>query len=164
MEDTAYICKMHTKKSYTFQEAQLALERYCSYQERSHDEVAQKLKKMGMIPEVIQRITLSLLENNFLNEERFARSYVRGKFRIKKWGRIKITQNLRQKGISTANIKLALLEIEEQDYLQTLHELAKKKDGLIKEANTYKRKQKLIHYLYQKGYETALIYEFVLKE
>ena len=153
---------MKAKKIYTLQEAQIALEHYCSYQERTHQEVAEKLKKMGMIPQAIEKITISLLQNDFLNEERFAKSFARGKFRIKKWGRIKIKQHLFQKGISKANINIGLSEINDEEYLQTLQELAKKKSILLKKDSVYKRKQKLIQYLYQKGFETTLIYEFVL--
>jgi len=153
---------MKANKTYPLREAQIALEYYCSYQERSHKEVAQKLNKMGLIPQAIERITTSLLQNDFLNEERFAKSFARGKFRINKWGKIKIKQHLHQKGVSKANINIGLQEINEEEYLQTLHDLAKKKSNLLKENNVYKKKQKLIQYLYQKGFETTLISELVL--
>jgi len=152
-----------THKTYTFQEALKALENYCSYQERTHREVETKLYKMGMITEAAEKIIISLLENSFLNEERYAKSFARGKFRINKWGRIKITQHLVQKGISEPNIKIGLLEIDEEDYILTMLELAKKKSKLLKEDTVYKNNQKLLQYLYQKGFETALVYEFVIK-
>jgi regulatory protein len=100
---------------------------------------------------------------NFLNEERFARSYVRGKFRIKKWGRIKIKQELKKREISTPLIKLGFTEIDPSEYYSTLNDLAEKKLPLIKEANSYKKKQKLISFLHQKGYEFPIIIE-VLEE
>lgn len=153
---------MKTNKTYTLNEAQAALEHYCSYRERTHQEVALKLRKMGMIPQAIEKITLSLLQNDYINEERFAKNFARGKFRINKWGKIKIKQHLVQKGISKANISTGLAEINEEDYIQTLQDLATKKDLLLKEKNEYKKKQKLIQYLSQKGFETNLIYEYVL--
>jgi regulatory protein len=115
---------MNTHKNYTFQEAKNILERYCAYQERSHQEVRQKLQKMGMIPEVQDAVLLHLLDHDFLNEERFAKAFAGGKFRIKKWGKIKIAQALRQKGVSAANIKIGLAEIEEENYLVTLKKVA----------------------------------------
>ena len=168
---------MKKQGGYSIQEAQAVLERYCSYQERSHKEVAEKLQKMGMIPEAQEGIILHLLQHNFLNEERFAKAFAGGKFRIKKWGKLKITQALVQKGVSTANIKTGLDEIDTQDYIRTLKELTKKYLGfttfnsdkndeewlLAIKKLSYPEKQKLIRHLYQKGFETGLIYEYIIK-
>lgn len=148
-------------KTYTVEEAKRRLEQYCVYQDRCHYEVEQKLKEMQMIPMAIDVIILHLMQHNFLNEERFAKSYVRGKFNIKKYGRIKITQALKQKRIGSYLIKEALKEIEEDTYLETLNTLAIKKSNLIKEPNSYKKKQKIIRHLLQKGYESSLVYEQV---
>jgi len=152
---------MKTKKSYTVDEATKALEHFCAYQERCHKEVEQKLYDLNMIPEAKEKIILHLLQHNFLNEERFAKAFVRGKFSIKKWGRIKIVSELKFKNISSYNIKSALKEINEEDYLITLQKIAEKKIALIKEPNSFKKKSKLITFLISKGFETQLVYEIV---
>lgn len=150
---------MNNNKTYTVEKAMRKLEQYCVYQDRSHYEVTKKLREMGMIPEAIDHIVLHLMQHNFLNEERFAKSYVRGKFTIKKYGRIKIKQGLKQKNITENLIKIAFKEIDETAYSETLYKLAEKKLALLKEPNPFKKKQKLIRYLMQKGYESFLIYE-----
>lgn len=147
------------QKSYTVREATLKLTQYCAYRDRSQKEVEEKLREMRMIPQACEQIIIKLMQENFLNEERFARSFVRGKFRIKKWGRIKIKQELKYKEIGSPLIKIALTEIDEQEYYKTLVELAEKKVVLIKEKNAFKKKQKLINYLSQKGYESSLVFE-----
>lgn len=148
-------------KSYTVKEATIKLMQYCAYRDRSHKEVEEKLEDMRMIPAAREKIIIQLMQEDFLNEERFARSFVRGKFRIKKWGRIKIKNELKQRQISSPIIKLALTEIDEDEYGRTLLELLEKKKNLIKESNPYKLKQKLGNYLLQKGYESHLIFLFV---
>ena len=112
------------QKSYTVKEATLKLMQYCAYRDRSHKEVEEKLREMRMIPAACEQIIIQLMQENFLNEERFARSFVRGKFRIKKWGRIKIKQELKFREISAPLIKIALTEIDEKEYLKTLTILA----------------------------------------
>lgn len=134
---------------------------FCAYRDRSQKEVEEKLKEMRMIPMACEQIIIQLMQEDFLNEERFARSFVRGKFRIKKWGRIKIKRELQQKQISAPIIRLAFTEINDSDYLKTLQELAQKKLRLIKEPNKFKKKKKLSDYLVQKGYEPAMVYECV---
>lgn len=148
------------QKSYTVKEATLKLMQFCAYRDRSQKEVEEKLKDMRMIHAAREQIIIKLMHENFLNEERFARSFVRGKFRIKKWGRVKIKQELKAKEISSPLIKIALTEIQEEDYLNTLNELAEKKALLIKEKDPYKRRNKLCNYLIQKGYESNLVFEF----
>ena len=152
---------MRNQKSYTIEEAEKALEHYCSYQERTHIEVDKKLQSLGMIPVVRERILMHLLQNNFLNEERFARAYSRGKFNNNKWGRVKIKQQLLQKGASEANIRIGLTEINEEVYFGMIKSLASKYQLRNKETNAYKRKQNLLRYLMQKGYEADLIYDFL---
>ena len=152
---------MKTQKSYTVDEATKVLEHFCAYQERCHKEVEQKLYDLKMIPEAKEKIILHLLQHNFLNEERFAKAFVRGKFSIKKWGRIKIVNQLRFKNISPYNIKAGLNEINEDDYVATLQKIALKKIPLLKEANTYKKKNKLAVFLISKGYESGLTYKIV---
>jgi len=152
---------MKNQKSYTVNEATKILEHFCAYQERCHKEVEQKLYDLKMIPEAKEKIILHLLQHNFLNEERFAKAFVSGKFSIKKWGRIKIINQLKFKNISEYNIKTALQEIDEDDYIETLGGIAKKKLNLLKESNTFKKKNKLVTFLLSKGYETELVYKTV---
>lgn len=152
---------MNPQKVYSVDEAQKKLEFYCSYQERCHKEVYDKLKNLRMIPDAIDIIIVHLLKNNFLNEERFAKTFVRGKFRIKKWGKHRLTLELRKKDINKTIIQIALKEIGEADYFQTFHALAEKKAEIIKEANTFKKKKKLADYLLYRGWESHLVYEKV---
>lgn len=149
----------HNQKSYTIEEALTKLMHFCSYRDRSQKEVEDKLNEMRMISEAKEKIVVRLMQENFLNEERYARSFVRGKFRIKKWGRIKIKQELKFKKISVPIIKLGLTEINEEEYHKTLEEVAKKKLKLIKENNTFKKKGKLIDFLLRKGFESHLVIE-----
>ena len=132
---------------------------YCAYRDRSQKEVEEKLLEMRMIPEAREEIIIKLMQDDFLNEERFARSFVRGKFRIKKWGRLRIKQELKLKEISAPIIKLAMTEIDENQYMSTLYALAEKKLNLLKEPNKLKRRKKLSDHLLQKGYEAGLVYE-----
>ncbi|MFV9549685.1 regulatory protein RecX [Algibacter sp. PT7-4] len=150
---------MQTKKTYTLQEATRKLEHYCAYQERCHKEVKQKLKTMHMIPEAIDVIIVHLLKHNFLNEERFAKTFVSGKFRIKAWGRRRLTLELKQKDISKVNINQALAEIENAEYIEVFNGLAEKKANALTGSNKFKNKKKLIDYLLYRGWETHLVYE-----
>lgn len=145
-------------KSYTITEATKKLEGYCAYQERCHKDVVTKLKQMRMIPEAIDQIVTHLIQENYLNEERFSRSFARGKFSIKKWGKKRIVNELKQRDISTFNIKTALQEIGEEQYVATLDKLAKKRLKTIKETNVQKRKRKLADYLLYRGWESDLVY------
>ena len=148
-------------KTYTYEEALLKLQQYCSYQERCHKEVKQKLRDMRMIPEAIDRIMIYLLEHNFLNEERFAKTYVSGKFRIKKWGKHRLTLELKKKDVSKFNIKLAINEIDDDEYIEVFNALAEKKAHSILETNKLKRKKKLTDYLLYRGWESHLVYNKV---
>mgnify|MGYP002713182486 CR=1 FL=1 len=142
-------------------EATKKMEHYCAYQERCHQEVVEKLKGMNMIPEAIDKIVGHLIQENYLNEERFAKSYARGKFNIKKWGRNRIVRELQLRQISAFNIKSALKEINDGDYLDTLEELAQKRLDQIRETNIQKRKKKLADYLLYRGWESHLVFEKV---
>ncbi|WP_370591093.1 regulatory protein RecX [Salegentibacter sp. BLCTC] len=150
-----------SQESYTIKEATIKLMQFCAYRDRSHKEVEEKLNKMNMIPAAQEQIIIQLMQEDFLNEERFARSFVRGKFRIKKWGKIKIKQELKFREISSPIIKIALTEIEQEKYTATLYELAEKKLDLLKEPDTFKKKRKLADFLLRKGYESNLVYEVV---
>ena len=134
---------------------------FCAYRDRSQKEVEDKLLEMRMIPEAREQIIMRLMAEDFLNEERFARSFVRGKFRIKRWGRNKIKQELKLRDISSPIIKLGLTEIDEKEYQKTLFELAEKKLKFLKEPDKFKKRKKLGDYLLRKGYESNFVYEAV---
>lgn len=114
---------------------------------------------MNMIPEAIDVIIVHLLKHNYLNEERFAKTYVSGKFSIKKWGRRRLTLELERKDIGKININQALKEITETDYIETFNDLAEKKAITIKETNKFKKRKKLIDYLLYRGWEPHLVFE-----
>jgi len=140
-------------------EAQLKLEYYCAYQERCHQEVVDKLYQLGMKSEEIDVVIVHLLEHNFLNEERFARSFARGKFRIKFWGKIRIVNELKQRHISAPNIKAALTEISEEQYEETFNQLAERHWNSLTERKGQKKNKKFCDYLLRRGWESHLVYE-----
>lgn len=145
-------------ETYTVQEATRKLEGYCAYQERCHQEVIQKLKDMGMIQEAIDQIVTHLIQGNYLNEERFAKSFARGKFNTKKWGRNRLVSELKQRRVSRFNIQIALREIDDEAYLETLDTLARKRLSQIEESHKQKRRRKLADYLLYRGWESDLVY------
>lgn len=144
-------------KVYDLQIAKEKIQAYCAYQERCHQDVIKKLKFWGLIPDAVDMLLGELMQHNFLNEERFSRSFARGKFRIKKWGRIKIRMELKKKGVYSKCIDIALQEIDANDYYSTLKELLLKKSVLEKETHLFKRKAKLTRYLVSRGFEYDLI-------
>ena len=148
-------------KTYTVDEAHKLLEHYCAYQERCHKEVRHKLHSMGMIPLAVDNIINRLIADNYLNETRFAMAFACGKFRIKKWGKQRITRELKMRDISAYNIKAALQQISAADYQSTIWELAEKRCTAIKEPNVYKKKKQLADYLLYRGWESGLVYEVV---
>ena len=154
---------MSSHVHYSVNEAQKKMERYCAYQDRCHKEVVAKLKEMRMIPEVIDRVMAHLIQENYLNEERFARSFARGKFNIKKWGKNRIKNELKLRDISKFNIQLALKEIDEQDYFATLDLLAKKRLSQLSETSKARIRRKLSDYLLYRGWESQLVYEKVME-
>ena len=143
----------------TVSEATKRIEYYCAYQERCHKEVQLKLKKMGMIPKAMDKIIVHLIEHNFLNEERFAKAFVRGKFRIKKWGKNRLVRELKFREVSKYSIESGLREINPEEYLEVLDDLVKKRIAQVKERNPYKKKRKVTDYLLYRGWESHLIYE-----
>jgi regulatory protein len=132
-------------------------ESFCVYQERSQKEVRYKLVEWGMRGDELEEIITDLIIKNFLNEERFAKSYASGKFNIKHWGRVKIKQGLKLKGVPDKILQKAIYSIDEDDYLQTIEKLAVKKAESLGENDAFKRKNKLMSYLQAKGFETDLI-------
>lgn len=142
------------KKILLYSDILQKLVNYCVYQDRCHQEVEEKMKGFVLIPEAKEEILLYLIKENYLNEERFARSYARGKFYQKKWGKLKIRQHLRQKSISERLIKDSFTEIDPEDYAETLAKVAQsyydKQTG-----QEWKKRQKTWKYLVSRGYEVA---------
>jgi regulatory protein len=149
------------QKVYTVKQGVLKAQAYCAYQERCQQEVRKKLYEWGLFGDEAEEVIAVLINENFLNEERFAIAYVSGKFRIKKWGRIKIKQELKQRKISDYCIKKALAQIEPSDYELTLQHLALKKKKDIKDKMPHIRKAKLLRYLLSKGYEQDIIMDII---
>jgi regulatory protein len=137
-------------------------EHFCAYQERSQQEVRDKLYEWGLWPEAVEQTISRLIEGNFLNEDRFAKAYTKGKFNQKAWGRIKIKQGLKLKRVPDVLIKKALLTIDLDDYMAALTRLLEKKLASVTEKNEFKRRYKLQQYAMSRGYEAELIAE-VLK-
>jgi regulatory protein len=132
-------------------------EHYCAYQERSQQEVRDKLYEWGLWPDAIEQIISQLIEGNFLNEARFANAYAQGKFNQKAWGKIKIKQGLKLKRVPDVLIKKALLGIDLDDYLAALTRLLQKKAASVTEKHHLKRRYKLQQYAMSRGYEAELI-------
>jgi regulatory protein len=148
---------MPYQKYITKEQALQKLKHYCAYQERSHSEVKSKLYDLGVWKKDHDEIIATLIEENYLNEERFAIAFAGGKFRIKQWGRVKIKYELKQKQVSDYCIKKALKQIDEEEYLKVLHKLAKDKYAELKNDQYLIRKKKTIDYLMRKGYEPELV-------
>ena len=146
-------------ENYTFEEIKHKLEYYCSYQDRCHKEVEQKLNSFTLITALKEKVIVHLIENNFINEERFAKSFARGKHNYKGWGKNRIVNELKFRNISSRIIETALKEIPEATYLENFHALAEKNWETIKEPKGQKKNKKFVDFLLRKGYETSLIYE-----
>ena len=154
----------YTYKAYSLEEATKILEKYCTYQERCHQEVRSKLIKMRMIPAAVDQIIVHLIERDYLNEERFAKAYVRGKFANKNWGRKRMRYELGKRDISKYNIVQALQEIDEESYKNRFDELVEKKwVQLDPVTDLSKKKRKLADYLQYRGWENSLIYDSLAK-
>ena len=149
------------KEVFSIKEAIKKIEHYCAYQERCHDEVVQKLQAMKMDADEIDTIIVKLIQDNFLNESRFACSFARGKHRIKFWGKNRIVNELKFRNIGQYNINLALKEISNEEYLDTFEKIAARNWESIKETNLQKKRKKFCDYLLRKGFESNLIYEKV---
>ncbi len=154
--------KQNNSTTFTVNEIRDKLAKYCAYQDRCHWEVENKLREFNLIPEGKDEIIIYLIQQNFLNEERFAKSFVRGKFNQKNWGKIKIRIELKKRKIPPKLIEMALAEIDEKDYLETLKHLTeKKKRELKQEKESWKKKAKIRNYLVQKGFENEIVMEFI---
>lgn len=149
------------KKLFTFEETKQKLVNYCVYQDRCHAEVEQKMREFVLIPEAKEEILLYLMKENYLNEERFTRSYIRGKFYIKHWGKTKIKMHLKQKGITEKLITKSFDEIDEDDYEKTIRRLYENYESKLKGLQPYQKKSKTIKYLLNKGFEYEVILQLI---
>jgi len=143
----------------TQKEALGKMAKFCAYQERCQSEIKHKLFGVGLSNEEIDNIICDLIEHSFLDEERFAKAFVRGKFKQKGWGRIKIQQHLNQKQISSFCQKKGMLEINENDYLSKLEEIILKKSNSLKTEDQFIRKNKTAKYAISRGFESELVWE-----
>ncbi len=147
------------KKRISASEALSKIYRYCAYQERSHREVKNKLFSYGLYSNDVEEIVSRLINERFLNEERFAKAFAGGKFRMQKWGRIKIKRELQQAGLTPKCIAIGLAEIDKSDYSKTLLLLIKKKSAQLSDSDSFKKKNKIAQFIIGKGYEPELVWE-----
>jgi regulatory protein len=153
------------RKQLTKEQAFQKLKHYCAYQERCHSEVKEKLYSFGLRKTEVEELLSQLIDDEYLNEERFAVQFAGGKFRMKHWGKVKIKYELKQKQVSAYCIKKAMTVIDQDVYIKTLEKLASEKlKTLSSETNHFIRKRKLQDYLLQKGYEPELIQPLLKSE
>ena len=152
---------MNSKSNSSLQEIVQKLEYYCSYQERCHVEVNEKLKEFAISADDKDKVIVHLINENFLNEERFASVFSISKFHQKKWGKVRIKNELKARKISDYLITKSLKEILETEYETTFQTLAEKHWDSIIEKNTLKKRKKFCDYLLRKGWESNLVYEKV---
>ena len=145
-------------KKISADEARQKIYRYCAYQERTHQDVKNKLFEMGLRTDDVDSLVTSLITEGYLNEERFAKAFAGGKFRIKSWGRIKIIHELEARGLTKNCIQSGMKEIDDADYLKTLHTVLTKKAGHMKGDDLFVKRDKLAAYGIQKGFEPELVW------
>ncbi len=150
-----------SEKIYDRKTALLKAQKYCAYQERSQQEVRDKLYEWGLHRNDVENVLVDLIEENFLNEERFAIAFARGKFRIKKWGKIKIKLELKAHHVSSYCINKALSEIDDTAYISVLKEVIAKREKTIIDKHPAKRKYKIISYAVSRGFEADLVKELL---
>lgn len=143
--------------------ATVKLYRYCAYQERCHKEVKEKLHSLSVWGDAADQVVAHLIQEGFLNEQRFAKTYAIGKFRLKNWGRLKIKQELEQRQVSKNCISIALQEIDEANYLATIEKLIAKKMEITDAENIFSLRDKIAKYVIQKGFEPDLVWETIKK-
>ncbi len=142
-------------------QAKKRAENFCAYQERSQQEIRDKLYKWGQYPADVENIIVDLIADNFLNEERFTLAYTSGKFKIKHWGKIKIANGLKFKRIPPRLVNEALNTIDPDEYIHTLTQIIEKKARVLREKEPYKRKIKLAQYAISRGFEKDLIFDIL---
>jgi regulatory protein len=146
------------KKKLTPSQALIKAQLSCAYQERCQQEMRDKLYEWGLYSDAVENIIVDLINNNFLNEERFAKTYAGGKFRIKKWGRIKIKIELKKRNISEYCINKAMQEIPDKEYITTIKQLIAKKSKEIKGVKLQVRNYKVAQHVIYKGFEGNLVW------
>lgn len=151
------------KRRLTPTEALSKICKYCAYQERSHLEVKKRLFDYGLPSDEVDQLLSKLITDGFVNEERFAKAYAGGKFRMKKWGRMKIENELNALGLSTRNISRGLKEIEVEDYEKALQQLLEKKNELFREPDVFKKRDRIARYAIGRGYEPELVWQMLKK-
>lgn len=142
-------------------EARQRIYAYCAYQERTHQEVRRKLFEFGLRTDEVDELLSQLITEGYLNEERFAKAFAGGKFRVKKWGRLKIINELEARGLTKNCIRSGMSEIDEADYSSTLTSLLSKKAELITDNDSLNKKERLAKFAIQKGYEPELVWKHV---
>ena len=155
---------MQNNKVYTVKEATERIQSYCAMQDRCQWEVERKMKEWGVSEIIVENILTDLILDKFVDEQRFSESFCRGKFRIKKWGKVKIENELKIKNISKKCINKGLLQIEKKEYMKVLKDLYLKKRDSLKDTNQFIRKGKIAKHLQQKGFERKLIWELINKD
>tara|TARA_B100000959_G_scaffold232398_1_gene249285 strand:+ start:16 stop:486 length:471 start_codon:yes stop_codon:yes gene_type:complete len=155
---------MQSKRVYKISEAKERIKDFCSLQDKCQWDVRKKLSQWGLLENTKDLIMMELIEDGFIDEERFSKSFCRGKFRIKKWGRLKIVNELKSKNISNVCIRKGLQQIKEEEYLKTLQELYDKKKSFLKDNNWFIKKGKIAKHLQQKGFESSLVWELINKD
>jgi regulatory protein len=138
------------------------IQKYCAYQERCHQEVRDKLYSYGLHQMEVENLIVDLIGSGFLNEERFAKTFAGGKFRIKHWGKTKIEIELKRRGISKRCIQTGLQEIDDVDYRKELKHQLNKKIKTTAEANLFKKRDMVARYAIGKGYEPELVWQYVM--
>jgi regulatory protein len=151
----------YKRKYISITEAAQRIRRYCVYQERSHQEVRDKLFEFGLNADSVDELLTQMISEGFLNEVRFAKAFAGGKFRVKKWGRIKIQRALEQHGLTEACIRDGIKEIEEGDYLKTLIDLIQKKSETVHEENLFLKRDKIATYSISRGFEPELVWKTI---
>ena len=137
---------------------------FCTYRDRTHAEVRERLHEWGICGDEAEEMILYLIENNYLNEERFAKAFAGGKFRVKNWGKMRIKHELKQKGMSEYCVKIGLSEIDDQTYFETIKKLIIRKSREFDFDNPFLKKQKIARYIIGKGYESELVWQFLGEE
>lgn len=156
-----YSAEEKVKKKLTPTEALAKIQHYCAYQERSHQEVKSKLYDYGLNTSDVDELLTQLITDGFLNEERFAKAFAGGKFRIKKWGKIKIQRELELHGLTKNCISRGLKEIDEKDYKKSLMLVLQNKWEQTKETNSFRKKDKVARFAIGKGYEPDLVWSLL---
>jgi len=154
---------MMNDKIYDLKIVKERIRHYCAVMDRCQFQVINKLKSYGVSNALIDEILIELIQNKYVDEERFARSFSSGKFKIKRWGRKKIAFELSKLKVPKSCIELAMTEIDDADYMDTITHLTHKKYNLLNDKNTFIRKKKVVDYMLRKGFESDIVWSSVHK-